>query len=91
MNTLELLETLRKMALQNQQLRQALLETKDSLNPLTSFCEIARAQGIDIYEMDLIQAGEEFYALCAEAPMAEVRIHQCWMGKMIFMNYFWLD
>lgn len=62
MNIMELLDELQKKALYDEQLKQKLLATKDTKSPLENFCRIAREEGFDIYEMDVIQAGEEFYA-----------------------------
>lgn len=62
MNIMELLDKLQKKAMHDEQLKQELLATKNTKNPLENFCRIAREEGFDIYEMDVIQAGEEFYA-----------------------------
>lgn len=59
---MELLDKLQKKAMHDEQLKQELLATKNTKNPLENFCRIAREEGFDIYEMDVIQAGEEFYA-----------------------------
>lgn len=62
MNTLELLDRLQKKALQDSNLRKELLQTREDKNPLAAFCKKCRQLGYEIYEMELIQAGEEFYA-----------------------------
>ncbi|MDY2594875.1 MAG: hypothetical protein SOW34_08265, partial [Oliverpabstia sp.] len=48
--------------LHDEQLRQTLLATRTEKNPITAFCKKCQELGYPIYEMDLIQAGEEFYA-----------------------------
>ena len=62
MSTLELLGGLQNAARNNPKLRDKLLKTKEMPYPLAVFCDIARENGFQIYEMDLLQAGEEFYA-----------------------------
>ena len=53
------LELLQKKAAEDEQLRKQFWDTRKSQNPLSDFC---REQGEEIYEMDLLQAGEELYA-----------------------------
>ena len=62
MDILEILDKFQKEAQQNKQLRDKLLETGQQKNSLEAFCKIARAHGYAIYEMDLVDAGERFYA-----------------------------
>ncbi len=53
---------LRKKAQVDVDFRQQLLDTQKEKNPLAAFCEIARKEGHEIYEMDILTYGEEFYA-----------------------------
>ncbi len=53
---------LRKKAQGDEDFRQQLLDTQKKKNPLAAFCEIARKEGHEIYEMDILTYGEEFYA-----------------------------
>lgn len=62
MNTLELLDTLQKKALQDETLKAQLLETRNAAEPFSAFCAKCRELGYEIYEMDLVLAGEEFVA-----------------------------
>lgn len=62
MTVIELLDELQKKALKEEHLRKELLATQNSENPLESFCEKCRELGYEIYEMDVINAGEDFYA-----------------------------
>lgn len=62
MNTAELLDELQRKALKDETLKQALLETRRSPSPVDAFCRKCQELGYPIYVMDLIQAGEEFYA-----------------------------
>ena len=43
-------------------LRARLLATRKSQTPIADFCAIFRSQGLELYEMDLIEAGESDYA-----------------------------
>lgn len=62
MHPSELLEELQKKAKADAQIRERLLATRLEPEPLPAFCAEARALGYEIYPMDLIEAGEEFYA-----------------------------
>ncbi len=58
----ELLDELERKALKDEALRERLMATRKDPNPLTAFCGVCREMGLEIYEMDLIEAGEFFYA-----------------------------
>lgn len=62
MNIITMLDELQTKALHDPEIRRQLLKTKESEEPLSAFCEKCRALGYEIYEMDLICAGEEFHA-----------------------------
>ena len=62
MDTLEKLDMLQNMALKDSDLREKLLNTRGDNDPLSSFCRICRENGVEIYEMDIICAGEDFHA-----------------------------
>ncbi|HCW22549.1 MAG TPA: hypothetical protein DGX96_02435 [Lachnospiraceae bacterium] len=62
MDTAEVLEKLRKLALEDRELRKELLQTRTSKTPLSDFCKIATKAGCPLYEMDVIAYGEESYA-----------------------------
>lgn len=62
MSTEVMLDELQKKALRDSGLRRQLLGTRDQADPLSAFCRIARDSGFDLYPMDVIVAGEEFYA-----------------------------
>lgn len=62
MNTLEILEELQKKALKDEALRNELLETRKAERPVAAFCRKCQELGYPLYEMDLISAGEDFYA-----------------------------
>lgn len=62
MNTIELLDSLQKKALNDPALRAELLATRSDPQPFPAFCKKCRELGYEIYEMDVIAAGEESYA-----------------------------
>lgn len=62
METAFLLEELRIRVQEDAELRERFIKTRESETPLSSFCTLCRELGYDIYEMDIISAGEDFYA-----------------------------
>jgi len=57
-----MLDELQNKALKDNELKTAFLATREKKDPISSFCQICRSAGYDIYEMELIDAGEEFHA-----------------------------
>ncbi len=62
MNVITMLDDLQRKALHNPDIRNKLSDTAQEKDPLTAFCRVCRELGYEIYEMDLICAGEEFHA-----------------------------
>ena len=62
MNVAERLEELQKRARKDEAVRNLLIGTKTAPDPLEAFCRACRSLGVPIYEMELVEAGEEFYA-----------------------------
>lgn len=62
MDTAYLLEELRVRAQRDPELRKRFMDTRVSQYPISSFCALCQKLGYEIYEMDLIGAGEDFYA-----------------------------
>ena len=62
MNTVEMLDELQIMALHDEELKNRFLKTKEEEDSLGAFCRVCREMGYEIYPMDVIQAGDEFYA-----------------------------
>ena len=58
----EMLDELKQKALHDENLRQDWLATREDPQPLTAFCRKCQEKGYPICEMELILAGEEFYA-----------------------------
>ncbi|MCI5951808.1 MAG: hypothetical protein MRZ63_05790 [Anaerostipes sp.] len=62
MDVFEILETLQERAMHDSQLKDMLLETKKDPDPVFAFCRKCRELGYELYPMELVTAGEEFYA-----------------------------
>lgn len=62
MEILAELDELQHKAFNDENIRKQLLATKEEKNPLQAFCKKCRELGYEIYEMDLVCAGEDFYA-----------------------------
>lgn len=58
----EMLDELKQKALKDKVLRRELMDTRKEDQPLAAFCRKCRELGYPVYEMDLISAGEDFYA-----------------------------
>ena len=58
----EMLDILKQKAQQDSKLREEFLETRKAAYPLSAFCKKCRELGYPVYEMELIGAGEGFYA-----------------------------
>ncbi len=57
-----MLDELQNKALRDNALRARFLATSESSDPIGAFCKICREEGYEIYDMDLICAGEDFHA-----------------------------
>ncbi len=60
MNTFVKLEQLSVLAKKDQTLRQALLETQTSKDPLDAFCCLAQKAGVDLSIGELFAVGQEY-------------------------------
>ena len=62
MEIAEMLDELKRKAWKDPELKAKLLKTREQAQPLSAFCTLCRELGYEMYEMDLISAGEDFYA-----------------------------
>ena len=62
MEVYEALTLLRDKAVRDPALRKSLLRTRHSRTPLSDFCRLSTHAGVELYQMDLLSAGEEYYA-----------------------------
>ena len=58
----EMLDRLLDMAKHDAGLKEKLLKTRQSDNPVADFCNIATEMGLSMAVMDIVNQGEEFYA-----------------------------
>ena len=58
----EILQALKRKAAGDPLFLSAVLRTAEDKDPLASFCSLSTKAGYPLYEMDLIEAGEEAYA-----------------------------
>ncbi|WP_029319875.1 Nif11-like leader peptide family natural product precursor [Butyrivibrio sp. AE3004] len=56
------LEGLIEKAKSDKSLKEKLLNTRESENPIADFCDIATQNGFPMTVMDIVNQGEEFYA-----------------------------
>ena len=63
-----MLDELQGKALQDQEVREKLLATRKEKDPVSAFCRVCRELGYELYEMELICAGEEFHAAMKRSP-----------------------
>ena len=56
------LDELQNKAEKDGKLREKLLATRKEADPVSAFCRTCREMGYELYEMELIVAGEEFHA-----------------------------
>lgn len=67
LNTMEMLAELQIKAMNDVILKEHFLKTRESSRPLNAFCRLCQDLGYEIYEMDVISAGEEAYAAMRRA------------------------
>ena len=62
MDTLEMLDALSREARRKEELYEKFIRSREEKNPVDAFCRVAQEAGYPIYPMDLLSAGEDFYA-----------------------------
>ena len=62
MTVFDILTELQEKAFHDEKIRQELLETRQAEEPLFAFCKKCQELGYELYPMELVNAGEEFYA-----------------------------
>ena len=61
-DVVSILDELQNKAEKDGKLREKLLATRKEADPVSAFCLTCREMGYELYEMELIVAGEEFHA-----------------------------
>lgn len=62
MDVAAMLDELQVKARHNEDWKDRLLAAREEEEPLSAFCRVCRELGYELYEMDVICAGEEFHA-----------------------------
>lgn len=62
MDVIAMLDELQSRALHEEEIKSKILATRTDAEPLSAFCRTCRELGYELYEMDVICAGEEFHA-----------------------------
>lgn len=61
MTVLDILAQLQERAFHDEEIRKELLATRKTEEPLFAFCRKCQELGYELYPMELVNAGEEFY------------------------------
>lgn len=62
MNVDEILSALLRLARKDPDIREQLLAASKEAAPVSALCRLSTELGMPLYEMDLISAGEDYYA-----------------------------
>ena len=83
-----ILVELQEKAKRDEVLKNRLLDTKKAEDPLAAFCQTCREMGYEIYEMDVIVAGEEAYAAMSRSTNGGGENHPMLDGEDDFYELF---
>ena len=62
MNGVVSLDELQRIARHDDKVRDHMNQKRDAEDSLGAFCSVCREAGYELYPMDIVQAGDEFYA-----------------------------
>lgn len=85
------LEELQRKAKQDSQLKSRFLETRKATDPVSAFCQLCQELGYPVYAMDLIGAGEEFYAAIRRSTNGGGENSPALLGEDDFYEQFFVD
>ena len=85
------LEELQRKAKQDPLLKKRFLETRKAADPVTAFCNLCQELGYPVYAMDLIGAGEEFYAAIRRSTNGGGENSPALLGDDDFYEQFFVD
>ena len=85
------LEELQRKAKQDPLLKKRFLETRKEADPVTEFCNLCQELGYPVYAMDLIGAGEEFYAAIRRSTNGGGENSPALLGEDDFYEQFFVD
>ena len=83
-----ILVELQKKAKRDPLVKAKLLATKQAEDPLAAFCQTCRDMGYELYEMEVIVAGEEFYAAMSRSTNGGGENHPMLDGEDDFYELF---
>lgn len=83
-----ILVELQERARRDEAVKKRLLDTKLAKDPLAAFCTACRDMGYELYEMDVIVAGEEFYATMSRSTNGGGENHPMLDGEDDFYELF---
>ncbi len=83
-----ILVELQEKARRDEQIKKRLLDTKKADDPLAAFCQTCRDMGYELYEMDVIVAGEEFYAAMSRSTNGGGENHPMMDGEDDYYELF---
>ena len=85
------LEEVQRKAKQDPLLKKRFLETRKAADPVTAFCNLCQELGYPVYAMDLIGAGEEFYAAIRRSTNGGGENSPALLGEDDFYEQFFVD
>lgn len=85
------LEELQRKAKHDPLLKKRFLETRKAADPVTAFCNLCQELGYPVYAMDLIGAGEEFYAAIRRSTNGGGENSPALLGEDDFYEQFFVD
>lgn len=85
------LEELQRKAKQDPLLKKRFLETRKAADPVTAFCNLCQELGYPVYAIDLIGAGEEFYAAIRRSTNGGGENSPALLGEDDFYEQFFVD
>ena len=91
MELAQCLEELQRKAKQDPQLKSRFLETRKAADPVSAFCQLCQKLGYPVYAMDLIGAGEEFYAAIRRSTNGGGENSPALLGEDDFYEQFFVD
>lgn len=88
MDVVTILDELQNKAMHDPEVRGRFLDTRQAKEPISEFCRVCREMGYEIYEMDLICAGEEFHAAMKRSTNGGVENSPMLAGEDDFYELF---
>lgn len=91
MNVGEILQEIAAKARKDEKLKEAFKLSRNSENPYSEFCKIARGMGYELYPMDIIEAGDRFLGLLEKGVNGGGATHTVIYGSDDFYEQFFKE